>query len=568
MELTDVRRLTGPSLLLEGPGAAAEAVLAEGPDDILALWQNRTEALLAALGWAGERVALRRYDGGATLALSAPADCLYAATELLEAAWQAALDETEGRAAADSRAVIEGLAAAIAEESNPQLLALAEAARARGLTFLEGEDLVSVGLGGGCLSWPADDLPPADAVDWTSARDIPVALVTGTNGKSTTVRMTAAIGAAAGRAVGLCSSDWVKVAGEIVEEGDYSGPGGARRALRDPRSELAVIEVARGGLMRRGLTLTGARACLITNVAADHLGEYGIVDLASLAEAKFLLARAVAPGGCLILNADDPLLVEKARGYRGRLCWIGLDPVAANLDSWVAGGGAAAFARDGALVLARDGRETTVVQVADVPVTLKGAARFNVANALGAIALAAELGLPVEAMAAGLAGFGGEEANPGRLTVVRLEGVTVLVDFAHNPHGVAALIEAMDAFPAQRRLFLLGQAGDRRDEDIAALTEVIWRARPQRVIVKEMVKVLRGRAPGEVPALIARLLAALGAPADIVSRAETEIEAVRAALDWAEEGDLLVLLVHTERKAVMALLRELEKRAWRPGESV
>ena len=169
-----------------------------------------------------------------------------------------------------------------------------------------------------------------------------MALVTGTNGKSTTVRLTAAIVAAAGRVAGQCTSDWVRVGTEIVDTGDYSGPGGARQAARHPRTEVAILETARGGLMRRGLALPRADVCLITNVAADHLGEYGIIDVPTLADAKFLVAGALGPGGRLVLNADDPELVRRGARHDGDIAWFSLAPGAHGLDPWIAAGGPAA----------------------------------------------------------------------------------------------------------------------------------------------------------------------------------------------------------------------------------
>ena len=240
-------------------------------------------------------------------------------------------------------------------------MALAAQAAARGVTYLGHDGTVSVGLGQGCQVLESADAP----VDWAAVSDIPVAMVTGTNGKSTTVRLAAAIGAAAGKCVGLSSSDWVRVGGEILDEGDYSGPAGARLAVRDSRVEMAVIETARGGLMRRGLPVPQADVCVLTNIAADHLGTYGITDVASLADAKFQLADAVKPGGRLVLNADDAELVARSAAFEGQITWFGLDWSDAARDAWIACGGRAAFVQDGQMVLARDRTVVPVLAVAD-----------------------------------------------------------------------------------------------------------------------------------------------------------------------------------------------------------
>lgn len=567
MELDDVRRLTGANILWDRTGAVGEAALPAGCEGlVVGIWRGQMRRLLDAVGWSEEEITVRPYPGGASLALSAPPDALYAATDLLEWAWEATLELLDGKAARPLDDAAAEFRRTIAEESDPALIALAEAAGRYGVTFLQGEDRVSLGLGSGCLSWPEDEIPAPEAVEWRDCHDVPVALVTGTNGKSTTVRLAAAIAGAAGRAVGLSSSDWIRVAGEVVAEGDYSGPSGARQALRDPRVELAVLEVARGGLMRRGLPLPQADACLITNVAADHFGDYGINDLPSLTEAKFVVARAVKPGGRLILNADDPSLMAQSSRFDGQITWFSLAPDGEPLQAWLGAGGEACFIEQGQFVLARGAERKAVLAVDQFPLGLGGAARHNLANALAAIALTAALGIPESAMAAGLAGFtGGPDENPGRGNIFQVGDVSVVVDFAHNPHGLAALLATLEHLPARRRLVLLGQAGDRRDSDIQDLVRTTWRTGPDRVIVKEMLSNLRGRSPGEVPRLITEELLRLGAPPEAIGQADSEMAAVRQAFAWAEPGDLLVLLLHTERKEALAFLKALQEGGWKAG---
>ena len=242
-------------------------------------------AVLDGVGWQDQRVVVRGYPGGASTAISAPLDALYAATDLIEVAWQFTEATLNDTALADMDRALASLSGKIAAERSAPLVALAAAAARHDVTFLAHDGGVSVGLGTGCLTWPDGKTPDTADIDWSSVHDVPVALVTGTNGKSTTVRLIAAIGAEAKKVVGLSSSDWVRVGDEIIDVGDYSGPAGARMAVRDTRVELAVIEAARGGLMRRGLPVPRADACLITNVAADHLGDYGITDVPTLADA-------------------------------------------------------------------------------------------------------------------------------------------------------------------------------------------------------------------------------------------------------------------------------------------
>src|SRR5436305_3387256 len=315
MELLDSRRLTGPNLLSPCEGAVLDVALTPAEADaVVAAWRQAARALLDAVGWGGEEIAVRRFPGGASLFLSAPLDALYAATEANETAWEAARAAVSGGTGApdpDLAATVERLRAAVAAERNPALLALGDAAATRGVAFLADGEQVSVGLGSGSLAWPVAELPRPEEVPWESVHDVPVVLVTGTNGKTTTVRLLAAMARAAGIAAGSTSTDRIEVAGEEVTRGDYSGPGGARALLRDRRVELAVLETARGGMLRRGLAVRRADAAAVTNVAADHLGEFGVHDLAALADAKLVVARAPGPAAPPGRNADDPLLAAR-----------------------------------------------------------------------------------------------------------------------------------------------------------------------------------------------------------------------------------------------------------------
>jgi UDP-N-acetylmuramyl tripeptide synthase len=235
----------------------------------------------------------------------------------------------------------------------------------------------------------------------------------------------------------------------------------------------------------------------------------------------------------------------------------------------VQGIGDGAALEDGLLVLRRDRTSIPVLPAAEVRIGMGGAARHNLANALAALAGAAALGLPVAAMAETLATFGRDEAdNPGRGIHREIGGVRVLVDFAHNPHGVAAIAALVASLPAARRLVLLGQAGDRTDAEIRALAGAVWAMRPDRIVVKEMESYLRGRRRGEVPALLEAELARLGAPPDLVAETGSETEAVRAAFAWAQPGDLLVLFSHAARARTLEFLDRLTATDWHPGESL
>ena len=550
----EARRITGPHLLDDRPGAAMD--VAYGPDDagLAAAWTAWARRLLDAVGWSGEVVRVREFAGGANLFASAPPDALYAATDLVELAWALA----SGTEPDTGVGPVDRLRERIERERDPRIVALARAAAGRGLTFLHDDDGVSLGSGVRSRRWGPDDVPEAGAVNWSGIGEIPIALVTGSNGKTTTVRLTAAIAAAAGHRVGLTSTDGVIVDGETVVQTDYAGPMGARMVLRDPRATIAILETARGGILRRGLAVRRADAAAVTSISEDHFGDFGVASLDDLADAKLVITRVVPAGGAVILNAGDPILRTRGRALGREVTWFAADGAAlTGLES-----GRAFTVRDGSLVMRTGMAEEPILDVAEVPATFGGAATHNVANALAAAAIATSLPPPVGAAAIGLEAvrqalraFSSEPgANAGRGNLIDVGGIRVLVDYAHNTEALAAIGRIAAAIPARRRLLMIGQAGDRTDDAIRGLARAAWALEPDLLLVKELGEYRRGRAPGEVPRLIEDELRRAGVPESRYEVHESELAAVRRALAWAEPGDLLVLLVHQDRHEVMRLL--------------
>jgi cyanophycin synthetase len=573
LTVADSRRLTGPSLLLDGPGAILEVHLDEArAERAVVAWRETVRRLLDAVGWRDAQVAVRTFAGGASLAFTAPADALYGAAELNEAAWSLATAELEGRAdpsGADERELVASLQSAIAAERNPALLALREAARAHHRLFLAGEEQVSVGAGTGVQVWPDTAIPAPSTVAWDAVHDIPLVLVTGSYGKTTVVRLIAAMATEAGFTAGLTSTEGVSVAGDPIAVDDYSGPSGARLLLRRPEVELAVLETARGGMLRRGLSVDRADVAVVTNVAEDHLGEFGVHDLETLAEVKLLVARALGEGAPLVLNADDDRLRRRGLALAHPIIWFTLDPAQPAVAAHLATGGRAALANGDTLVLAEGTRRTTVANIAELPITLGGAARHNVANALAAIGAAAGLGLALDAVRGALRRFGqAGDDNLGRANLIDLGGVRLVIDYAHNPAGMGALSRMIAQLPGRRRLVLLGQAGDRSDEAIRHLARAALEVQPDRVVLKDMDRYRRGRAPGEVPALMADELVRQGVPAERVHQPGGELESVRDALAWARPGDIMLLALHQDRPQVLALLDRLRTVGWQAGDPI
>ena len=542
MEFLDARRLTGPNLLWEKPGSILDIACTPGEADaLIPFCEERLRAMLDAVGWGGEEIRHIRSSGGVSIAFSAPIDALYAASAINEWVWQccdAAFNEADAPA---FETAVDEIRRAIAEEINPALLQLENAAREHGVSFLWDDDDVSVGHGSYSHTWPFRELPSPDDLDWSMYKDVPAGIVTGTNGKTTTVRIAKHLLQSAGLTVGMSCTDWVSVGDTIVDRDDWSGPGGARMVLRQPNVDAAILETARGGLLRRGLGVEKAEAAAITNISEDHLGDFGSQNVEELLDIKWVVSHAVANGGRLILNADDALLVQKATEFGGVIEWFCLDERNPVVARHVANHGTAWLLSDDHLVRRQGDSNERICPVTEIPITLRGAAMHNVANALTACALTAGMGLTLEQIGNGLRSMT-QEANPGRSNLHDIEGFHVLVDFAHNPEAMHSLFAMASAVPAKRRVLCFGQAGDRTDQQIRQLARSAWSIGLDKVHVAELEHYHRGREHGEVFAIIRDELMKNGASDDQVTHFETEAESFAAALDWADPGDLVVIL--------------------------
>jgi UDP-N-acetylmuramyl tripeptide synthase len=579
-------------LFFASTGAVLDVLGMPLDEGLISAWRARVERAAAHLGWVDRRAAARRHAGGVSLAITAPYDQLFLATEVNEWALCAALVErdpvqwsrledalvaealqaaAEGDTpAADILPVVEE-SAALARftrlaslESQPRLRVLLEAAAIRGLPHILDETELTLGAGAGGRSFSLSALPDAAEVPWADLRDIPTAIVTGSNGKTTTVRLLAACARSQGWRAAYNCTDGVFLDSEALARGDYSGPAGARMVMRERRAEAAILETARGGILRRGIAVSRARTAVVTNVSSDHFGEYGIDDLAGLAETKLAVAAALGPEGLLVLNADDAQLRAHAQGLAQRfgrsprLGWFSIDPEQTLLREYGLRGLSTCGVSDGRLRLSHAGEHHDLGAVSAMPLSMGGIAAYNIANMAGAALAAAALGVAPATIAAVFARFGSRvEDNPGRMMRFDVGGVKVLLDYAHNPDGLRGFLTVADHLRGNGRLgMLLGHAGNRKDVDIEDLARAAAEFRPQLVVIKEDEQHLRGRAPGEVPGIIRAELKRLGLPDSALPLADTELEAARYALEWARPGDVLALPVHSSsaRAAVIAML--------------
>jgi UDP-N-acetylmuramyl tripeptide synthase len=558
--LDDCRRLTGPSLVWDKTGAILDVLIEDmDMDAVLDCWYRQVNLLLSQIDWPEPELAHRRYENGFNLVLAAPLDRLYAATLVLETAWYFCCCELLNVETQDADVLIRDIHDQIQAERNQAMLNLQVAAAEHSVDFLADDDTVTVGHGGGSISWDIDAIPPLEQIDWSPVHDVPVALITGTNGKSTSVRLLDAIAKAAGQISGVTSTDFVRVGDHVLDKGDYSGPGGARLLLRNRRLQAAFLEVARGGILRRGLPLRRASAALVTNVARDHLGEYGVNSLDALTEVKFVVRKALCEDGTLVLNADDAgILAYMETVEQPRVCWFSLDKTHPKIQQAIKQRDQCCFT-DAENLVYFDGQEIrNVCAIGAIPMTMDGAAQHNIRNALGAACVASAMGYSIDQIRQGLSGFNSDENdNPGRLNSFKLKnGARVIIDFAHNEHSVAAVVDTVERMPARQKWALFGSAGDRSDEEIAAIAKGVCSIKPDQVVIVEVEQYLRGRAPGEVSEIMKQACLESGTRENQLGFADSPLSGVKLALAHMQADDLGLFLVLSERDEVISFLKQ------------
>ncbi|HZD18570.1 MAG TPA: Mur ligase family protein [Actinomycetota bacterium] len=394
---------------------------------------------------------------------------------------------------------------------------------------------------------------------------IPVISVTGTNGKTTVVRLLAHLVRAAGRRVAYSSTDGVyRGDGELVEAGDYSGFGGAAMALAQG-PEVAVLETARGGILLRGIGVLHNDVAVVTNVSEDHLGLQGIRTLDQLAELKASITRITRPDGWDVLNADDPRVLAMRRDISGRPWMCSLDPQHPALRETLTEGGRATTVLDGRLAVLEGAGARALVPLVDVPVTIAGISRPNVMNALQAASAALGIGLPERAVIRGLRSFVLDpERNPGRTNLFALGGRTVVIDYAHNESGMLGLTEICEGLRRKRSEIWLAicAAGDRTDRILHAFAERAARG-SDHLAVAELLRYLRGRDRLDV---VERLRAgAADGGADEIDVYADELSALRGMLARSRRGDVVAVTALGMRADVFAWLETAGAEGLSPG---
>ena len=385
---------------------------------------------------------------------------------------------------------------------------------------------------------------------------IPIIAVTGTNGKTTTVRLAAHILAVTGKRVGMTTTDGVFVGDTQINTGDCSGPRSARSVLLHPDVDAAVFETARGGILREGLAFDRCNVAVVTNIGSgDHLGLNYITTVEDLAVLKRVIVQNVTPSGYAVLNADDIFAARIGVVCPGGTIYFSRDRTNPIIVTHRAQGRPVVYVDDDAIVCVKQGDEICRLKLSEIPMTFSGRIGFQVANVMAAVAACWAIDIDWDAIRTGLRTFSSDIAStPGRFNMLHYQGATVIADYGHNPDAMEALVEAVTALPDTRRTVVISGAGDRRDEDIRNQTRILGKAFDRVILYEDACQ--RGRSDGEVLALLREGLE--GAPRTLeIQEIRGEFAAIDAGLADLNAGDLCLILVDQVEEALAHLERRI-----------
>ncbi|MCW3094083.1 MAG: cphA [Ferruginibacter sp.] len=377
---------------------------------------------------------------------------------------------------------------------------------------------------------------------------IPIIAITGTNGKTTTTRLVAHMCRQQGFTTGYTTTDGIYIQDLQVMDGDCSGPASARTVLMDPSVEMAVLECARGGILRAGLAFSECDVAIITNVAEDHLGLAGIETIGQLARVKSVVAESVKPEGYAILNADDDLVYAMKKDLSCNIALFSLREANSRIIEHCSRKGIAAIYESNYITILHGAKSIRIDEVSNIPLTFSGKAEFNIANVLAAVLAGYVQDFDMDAIRGALNSFiPSPELTPGRMNFFDFNEFTVMIDYAHNPHGLHALGKFIKAQNAVKNIGVIAGIGDRRDEDIVAVGKEAGQIFDE--VIVRMDDFLRGRQSGEILELLNRGIKEVKEDL-LVTYMPDEGEAVRLAISKAAPGTFVVVLVDKVEEAI------------------
>ena len=385
---------------------------------------------------------------------------------------------------------------------------------------------------------------------------IPIIAVTGTNGKTTTVRFIAHILKYAGKNVGMCCTDGVEIGNQLVLEGDYSGPGGAKHILKDSLVDHAILEVARGGILRRGLGYDESDVSVVLNVSADHLGLDGINTMEELAELKRIVVETVKPEGIAVLNADDEWTLKYKDFIKAKSILFSIHDDNPALASHISNGGVAVTIKDGEIILRKGTSDIHIAKINTIPITFDGKATFNVSNTLAVVAATYAIGIDIKTIQISLVTFNPSTGQlPGRANLIDVDTFKVLIDYGHNPSALEALANLIPHLARGRKINVGSGTGDRRDVDIINFGRNMGNMYDHIILCDSSP---RQRKIGETAELVRKGILSTGFPESNIEMVLEEHAAILVALKMAKEGDLIVIQANDLNRAIIDVLEYKE----------
>ena len=552
------RRLVGPNLFFKETGTVLDIPLTEDRDRLTKLFYDEVARILPALGWTDVKAKHIFFSNGVRFAITAPVDITMPACDVIDFIWLSVREYVENGSFKTIEEAQETLMPTINEDKNLTYRKLYDISKSKGFNAFREGDKAFVGSGTGCYEFDLNK-SNIDDIPWNDVYDIPAVIVTGTNGKTTTVRLTDYICRVAGKLTGYTSTDWVKVNDETIDEGDYSGPTGHQFVLTNKTVEIALLESARGGLLKRGLIETFVDAAAVTNVSADHLGEDGVETVAELAEAKSIVFRTMGEKSHAIVNIDCSYMKDRFDSLSCNKIVVTQYPEQHDMKHFIANSDYACVIENGKFVWLDNKNNTKVdiVNVVDAPLTTKGFAKHNIENALVAVSLAFKLGVDFDTIAKALKSFTNDpKINRGRANIFEWGNKVAVLDYAHNEAAMDALLGMMKAYDKGGKTHLLiGTTGDRKNL-ISSINDVIIKHDVDSIVLKETESYLRGAEPMELPIAIQKDLVEKGYDSNAISVEHGEMIAVKKILDKMEENDVAILCCQAEVENVVNLLTE------------
>jgi cyanophycin synthetase len=389
-----------------------------------------------------------------------------------------------------------------------------------------------------------------------SESTIPIIAVTGTNGKTTTVRLIAHILKYAGKSVGMCCTDGVEIGNQMVLEGDYSGPSGARHILTEPSVDHAVLEVARGGILRRGLGYDESNVGVLLNISADHLGLDGINNMEELANLKSIVVENVRPDGFAILNADDELVMNSVERIKSNIILFSLDEANPKLATHVSNGGVALTVKDGNILFRKGSMNSEIAHVSNIPITYGGKAAFNTANTLAAVAAAYAVGIDLKTVETSLVTFNSSTGQlPGRVNLIDVGSFKVLIDYGHNPSAIKSLAGLIPHLANGKKISVGSGTGNRMDQNLMDFGRNMGSMYDYIILCDSDP---RRRKLGETAELVRKGVLSTGFPEKNLQMVLDENTAIQTALKLAKDGDLVVIQANDIKEAIHIVLEYKE----------